>query len=102
MVATTPDPMAPETVPSLNGVDGIRLAMAMSDTHQLQVGEATVQLPPQARGIFPLIDGRNAVAALAERLEARGVEAEQFERVWRQTVEALAPFGLLTFSNPVV
>ncbi|NHN88634.1 hypothetical protein GOB81_08325 [Acetobacter sp. LMG 1627] len=96
--------MSPEAVPQLHGVDGISLAMAMTETHQLQVGEGEkaviVQLPPQARGIFPLIDGRATVADVAARLETRGVNAEQFETVWRATVKALAPFGLLALTAP--
>ncbi|MCH4090084.1 hypothetical protein [Acetobacter sp.] len=104
MTPDSPDYMDPKAVPHLHGVDGIRLAMAMTDTHQLSVGEGdeavTVQLPPQARGIFPLIDGRNTVADLATRLETRGVNASQFESVWRATVAALAPFGLLSVAPP--
>lgn len=104
MSSVTPDCMDPQAVPQLHGVEGIRLAMAMTDTHQLSVGEGSeavaVQLPPQARGIFPLIDGRNTVADLAAQLETRGVDASQFETVWRDTVAALAPFGLLSVSLP--
>lgn len=99
------DPMQSDIVPHLRGVDGIRLAMAMTDTHQLTIGKGAqgvvVQLPPQARGIFPLIDGRNTVANLAARLATRGVEAPQFEDVWRKTVTALAPFGVLELSAPI-
>ncbi|WP_338422056.1 hypothetical protein [Acetobacter sicerae] len=102
MSSVAPDCMNPKAVPQLHGVDGIRLAMAMTDTHQLSVGEGsetvTVQLPPQARGIFPLIDGRNTVADLAARLEVRGVDASQFEGVWRATVATLVPLGLLSVS----
>lgn len=104
MPPVPPDCMNPEAVPRLHGVDGIRLAMAMTDTHQLSVGEGSeavvVQLPPQARGIFPLIDGRNTVADLAVRLETRGVSASQFESVWRATVAVLAPCGLISISLP--
>lgn len=100
------DPLAPTTVPVLNGVTGIALAMGMTPTHALRTGSGeagqVIQLPPQARGIFPLIDGRNSVADLATRLDSRGVNATQFAEVWRATVEALGPTGLLSFgASPV-
>lgn len=94
------NPMRLSLVPRLVGVDGIRLSMSMTDTHRLTVGQGadavTVQLPPQARGIFPLIDGRNTVADLMSRLETRGVDGAQFETVWTQTVKVLLPLGLLS------
>lgn len=93
------DPLNPATIPRLNGTDGIALAMAMTATHDLRLeNDRIVRLPPQARGIFPLIDGKNTVADLAARLETRGVGADQFRAVWRETVETLTPTGLLSFT----
>ncbi|NHO19858.1 hypothetical protein GOB90_12900 [Acetobacter oeni] len=92
--------MNPATVPRLSDTTGIALAMAMTATHQLPLESGSpVQLPPQARGIFPLIDGVNTVADIAARLETRGVEADQFRDVWRKTVQALAHTGLLQFTQ---
>lgn len=94
------DPLNPVTIPHLSGTTGIALAMAMTATHQLPLQDGRIiQLPPQARGIFPLIDGTNTVADLASRLETRGVDAAQFDAVWRDTVQALASAGLLRFTS---
>ncbi|GBQ97824.1 hypothetical protein AA23498_3008 [Acetobacter nitrogenifigens DSM 23921 = NBRC 105050] len=88
-------------IPVLLGCTGIALSMSMTDDHFLpvQIGavSAMLPLPPQARGVAPLIDGRRGVADLARMLATRGVDQAQFDAVWGQMAATLQALGALGF-----
>ncbi|MBO1359341.1 hypothetical protein J2D73_05970 [Acetobacter sacchari] len=92
-------------IPVLFGCTGIALSMSMTDDHFLPVrigATATMlPLPPQARGIAPLIDGRREIADLARMLATRGVNQAQFDGVWGEMAATLQALGALGFRSRV-
>ncbi|MFT8711167.1 MAG: methyltransferase, partial [Komagataeibacter rhaeticus] len=57
-------------------------------------------LPPQARGILPLIDGERTVGDIAAIMETRGVSASRFARVWQQMFTTLESLNRVLLRAP--
>ena len=95
-----PDPLDPDAVPIMREIPGAELAKQMTPDNMLPFHFGTlvtpIPLPPQARGILPLIDGKRTVGELAEILATRGVNAEKFRHVWQES------FGILESLNRVL
>ncbi|MFH7810617.1 MULTISPECIES: class I SAM-dependent methyltransferase [Acetobacter] len=95
-----PDPQNPEAVPIMREIPGAELAKQMTPDNMLPFHFGTlvvpIPLPPQTRGILPLIDGERTVGELAEILATRGVSAEKFKHVWQES------FGILERLNRVL
>ena len=97
---TRPDPLNANTVPIMREIPGAELAKQMTPDNMLPFHFGTlvvpIPLPPQTRGILPLIDGERTVGELAEILTTRGVNAEKFRQVWQES------FGILERLNRVL
>nr|WP_298794888.1 class I SAM-dependent methyltransferase [uncultured Acetobacter sp.] len=90
---TPPDASSFEAVPVMREIPGIELAKQMRPDHTLPFAFGTlvvpIPLPPQARGLLPLIDGERTVGDLAAILATRGVPENKFHTVWQETFHTL-------------
>ncbi|MCG0996726.1 class I SAM-dependent methyltransferase [Acetobacter persici] len=90
---TPPDASSFDAVPVMREIPGIELAKQMRADHTLPFAFGTVvvpiPLPPQARGLLPLIDGERTVGDLAAVLATRGVPENKFRTVWQETFQTL-------------
>ena len=89
-----PDPLAPDLVPLARELPASEILRRIGPDGTLPVsfGQLTVPvpLPPQARAILALIDGRRTVADIAEALAGHGIPRARFETVWPETYRALS------------
>ncbi|MFT9257050.1 MAG: class I SAM-dependent methyltransferase [Acetobacter sp.] len=101
---TRPDPMDVATVPIMREIPGDELARQMRPDNTLAFSFGTlvvpVALPPQARGILPLIDGERNVGQLAEILASRGVGETKFRQVWRESFDMLERLNRVLLRPP--
>ncbi|MBS0959624.1 class I SAM-dependent methyltransferase [Acetobacter thailandicus] len=99
-----PDFMARDSVPVMREIPGTELAMQMTPDHILPFSFGTlvvpIALPPQARGILPLIDGVRSVGDIAQILATRGVPDTKFETVWRETFSVLESLNRVLLQAP--
>lgn len=99
-----PDPLAPDAVPIMREIPGAELAKQMTPDNMLPFHFGTlvvpIPLPPQARGILPLIDGERTVGELAAILATRGVSAEKFRHVWRESFDILERLNRVLLRAP--
>ncbi|MDG6094090.1 class I SAM-dependent methyltransferase [Acetobacter sp. AN02] len=99
-----PDPLDDASVPVMREIPGIELARQMTPDHRLMFEFGTlvvpVPLPPQTRGLLPLIDGERTVGELAAALEGRGVGRSQFDRVWGEAFSALESLNRVLLRGP--
>lgn len=100
----TPDFMHVDAVPIMREIPGIELAKQMLPNHTLPFAFGTLvvpmALPAQARGILPLIDGSRTVGEIAALLSTRGVPAEKFNTVWRETFSTLESLNRILLQSP--
>ncbi|MFT9066563.1 MAG: class I SAM-dependent methyltransferase [Acetobacter syzygii] len=99
-----PNPLDPNAVPIMREIPGAELAKQMTPDNMLPFHFGTlvvpVPLPPQARGILPLIDGERTVGELADILAARGVNANKFNHVWRESFDILERLNRVLLRAP--
>lgn len=99
-----PDPLDPDTVPIMREIPGAELAKQMTPDNMLPFHFGTlvvpIPLPPQARGILPLIDGERTVGELAAILATRGVNAEKFRHVWQESFSILERLNRVLLRAP--
>ncbi|WP_215753683.1 class I SAM-dependent methyltransferase [Acetobacter sp. P5B1] len=90
---TRADASSFDAVPIMREIPGIELAKQMRPDHTLPFAFGTlvvpIPLPPQARGLLPLIDGERTVGDLAAILATRGVPENKFRTVWQETFHTL-------------
>ncbi|GFE92512.1 class I SAM-dependent methyltransferase [Acetobacter persici] len=90
---TPPDASSFDAVPVMREIPGIELAKQMRADHTLPFAFGTlvvpIPLPPQARGLLPLIDGERTVGDLAAVLATRGVPENKIRTVWQETFQTL-------------
>ncbi|MFT8307137.1 class I SAM-dependent methyltransferase [Acetobacter malorum] len=90
---TRADASSFDAVPVMREIPGIELAKQMRPDHTLPFAFGTlvvpIPLPPQARGLLPLIDGERTVGDLAAILATRGVPENKFRTVWQETFQTL-------------
>ncbi|ATU72249.1 hypothetical protein SXCC_04195 [Gluconacetobacter sp. SXCC-1] len=98
------DALAPGAVPVMREIPGLELARMMGPDDRLPFAFGTLQvavaLPPQARGILPLIDGERTVGDIAAIMETRGVSASRFARVWEQMFTTLESLNRVLLRAP--
>ncbi|KAB8123211.1 class I SAM-dependent methyltransferase [Komagataeibacter medellinensis] len=98
------DARAPDAVPIMREIPGIELARMMGPDDRLPFAFGTLQvsiaLPPQARGILPLIDGERTLADIAAIMETRGLSASRFARVWDQMFTTLESLNRVLLRAP--
>ncbi|MBS0964760.1 class I SAM-dependent methyltransferase [Acetobacter okinawensis] len=101
---TKPDPLDPNAVPIMREIPGAELAKQMTPDNMLPFAFGTlvvpIPLPPQARGILPLIDGERTVGELAAILAIRGVNAEKFRHVWQESFYILERLNRVLLRSP--
>ncbi|PON10735.1 methyltransferase, partial [Candidatus Entotheonella serta] len=59
-----------------------------------------IPLPPQMRGILPLIDGERTVGALAEAVAPRGISENKFRKVWAEGFTTLERLNRVLLRPP--
>ncbi|GAB6968294.1 hypothetical protein JCM25156A_23310 [Komagataeibacter kakiaceti JCM 25156] len=98
------DPAAADAVPVMREIPGLELARMIGPDDRLPFAFGTLQvsipLPPQARGILPLIDGVRRVADIAAIAETRGLSATRFARVWGQIFTTLESLNRVLLRAP--
>lgn len=98
------DAFAPDAVPVMREIPGLELARMIGPDDRLPFAFGTLQvsipLPPQARGILPLIDGVRSVADLATISETRGLSASRFARAWEQIFTTLESLNRVLLRAP--
>ncbi|GBQ81371.1 methyltransferase [Gluconacetobacter johannae DSM 13595] len=98
------DPMDPRSVPIMREIPGAELARQILPDDRLPFAFGTlsvaVPVPPQARGLLPLIDGERTVGDLAAILETRGVSAGRFATVWRTMFDTLSGLNRVLLRAP--
>lgn len=98
------DARAPDAVPIMREIPGIELARMMGPDDRLPFAfgtlQVTIALPPQARGILPLIDGERTLADIAAIMETRGLSASRFARVWDQMFTTLESLNRVLLRAP--
>ncbi|MFE8872889.1 class I SAM-dependent methyltransferase [Acetobacter persici] len=101
---TPPDASSFDAVPVMREIPGIELAKQMRADHTLPFAFGTlvvpIPLPPQARGLLPLIDGERTVGDLAAVLATRGVPENKFRTVWQETFQTLEPLNRVLLLPP--
>lgn len=99
-----PDPLDPDAVPIMREIPGAELAKQMTPDNMLPFHFGTlvvpIPLPPQARGILPLIDGERTVGELAAILATRSVNAEKFRHVWQESFHILERLNRVLLRAP--
>ena len=98
------DPLAPDAVPVVREGTGDGVADAIQPDGVLGFLfdglRVPVPLPPLARAILRLIDGKRSVAGIAAALAARGTDRAAFERAWRGTFAPLERLNRLLLVPP--
>ena len=83
------DPLSSESIPIMREIPGIELTKQIRPDNILPFAFGTlvvpIALPPQARGILPLIDGVRTVGEIAQILAERGVNHQKFQQVWHES-----------------
>ncbi|MFT8655416.1 MAG: class I SAM-dependent methyltransferase [Acetobacter papayae] len=101
---TRPDPLDYASIPIMREIPGVELAKQMRPDNTLPFAFGTllvpIALPPQIRGILPLIDGERTVGDLAQALETRGVGKEKFRQVWRESFDTLESLNRVLLRSP--
>jgi hypothetical protein len=101
---TRPDPLDYDSIPIMREIPGVELAKQMRADNTLPFAFGTllvpIALPPQTRGLLPLIDGEHTVGDLARALETRGVSAEKFRQVWRESFDTLESLNRVLLRSP--
>lgn len=101
---TRPDPLDYASIPIMREIPGVELAKQMRPDNTLPFAFGTllvpIALPPQIRGILPLIDGERTVGDLARALETRGVGEEKFRQVWRESFDTLESLNRVLLRSP--
>lgn len=99
-----PDHMDFDAIPVMREIPGVELAKQMQTDNTLPFAFGTlivpVPLPPQARGLLPLIDGERSVGQLAAILETRGVTVEKFKAIWQETFTILLSLNRVLLQSP--
>lgn len=99
-----PDCLDRSAVPIMREIPGVELARQMTPDHRLPFAFGTLTvpfaLPPQTRGLLPLIDGERTVGDLAAMLESRGVGSAQFDRVWHEAFTTLESLNRVLLRGP--
>lgn len=92
-------------VPVMREIPGIELAKQMRADHTLPFAFGTlvvpIPLPPQARGLLPLIDGKQTVGDLAAILSTRGVPEDKFRKIWKETFLTLESLNRVLLQSPL-
>lgn len=85
-------------------IPGIELAKQMLADHTLPFTFGTlavpIPLPPQTRGLLPLIDGQRTVGDLAEILSTRGVTEDKFRKIWNEIFPTLESLNRVLLQSP--
>ncbi|MGX7345696.1 class I SAM-dependent methyltransferase [Acetobacter pasteurianus] len=101
---TPPDPLDFAAVPVMREIPGVELAKQMRPDHTLPFAFGTlivpIPLPPQMRGILPLIDGERTVGALAEAVAPRGISESKFRKVWGEGFTTLERLNRVLLRPP--
>lgn len=101
---TRPDPLDYDSIPIMREIPGVELAKQMRPDNTLPFAFGTllvpIALPPQIRGILPLIDGERTVGDLARALETRGVGEEKFRQVWHESFTILESLNRVLLRSP--
>ncbi|GBQ87803.1 methyltransferase [Acetobacter nitrogenifigens DSM 23921 = NBRC 105050] len=88
-----PDCCDPASVPVMREIPGVELVKQMRPDGVLPFAFGTltvpVALPPLARRILPLIDGRRTVGDLAAAMAGSGISEEKFYRIWKECFKSL-------------
>ena len=83
------NPLSSESIPIMREISGSELAKQIRPDNILPFAFGTlvvpIALPPQARGILPLIDGVRTVGEIAQILAERGVHHQKFQQVWHES-----------------
>ncbi|MBO1327452.1 class I SAM-dependent methyltransferase [Acetobacter suratthaniensis] len=99
-----PDPLDYDSIPIMREIPGVELAKQMRPDNTLPFAFGTllvpIALPPQIRGILPLIDGERTVGDLARALETRGVGEEKFRQVWHESFTILESLNRVLLRSP--
>lgn len=99
-----PDHMDFDAIPIMREIPGVELAKQMQTDNTLPFAFGTlivpVPLPPQARGLLPLIDGERSVGQLAAILETRGITVEKFKTIWHETFTILLSLNRVLLQSP--
>lgn len=98
------DGLAMDAVPIMREIPGVELARMMGPDDRLPFAFGTLQvaipLPPQARGILPLIDGERTVGDIAAIMDTRGLSAARFAKVWAQVFTTLESLNRVLLRAP--
>ncbi|CAP56889.1 hypothetical protein [Gluconacetobacter diazotrophicus] len=99
------DPMDRAAVPILrdgSGVELVRRIRLEDDRLPVTLGTRIVALkvPPQTRGLVPLLDGARTVADLVAIMVSRGVPAERFDAIWRTMFATLSGLNQVLLQAP--
>lgn len=98
------DAMAADAVPIMREITGIELARMIGGDDRLPFAFGTLQVaiavPPQTRGILPLIDGERTVGEIGAIMETRGLSASRFAKVWEQVFTTLESLNRVLLRAP--
>ena len=101
---TRADAMAPDAVPIMREIPGVELARMIGGNDRLPFAFGTLQVaiavPPQTRGILPLIDGERTVGEIGAIMETRGLSASRFAKVWEQVFTTLESLNRVLLRAP--
>lgn len=101
---TPPDYNDFDAIPLMREIPGIELAKQMLADHTLPFTFGTLAvpmpLPPQTRGLLPLIDGQRTVGDLAEILSTRGVTEDKFRKIWNEIFPTLESLNRVLLQSP--
>ncbi|WP_075624446.1 class I SAM-dependent methyltransferase [Novacetimonas hansenii] len=101
---TRADPMAGDAVPVMREIPGVELAKQIGPDDRLPFAFGTrvvpVAVPPQTRGLLPLIDGERTVGDLAAIMETRGISAARFATIWRTMFTTLSGLNRVLLRAP--
>jgi hypothetical protein len=98
------DPFAPEAVPIIREWTADDFAKVIGPDGAMVVNldglRIPVALPPLALALLRLVDGTRPLAAIAATMAERGINAEAFDKAWRQTYTALERINRLLLTAP--
>ena len=99
------DPLSDLSVPICREITGEDLAKGIQANNVLFIGldalRVPVAVPPMARAILPLIDGKRSVGEIGSLLAARGTSVEAFSLAWQALFPALERINRLLLAAPV-
>ena len=99
------DPLSDLSVPICREITGEDLAKGIQGNNVLFIGldalRVPVAVPPMARAILPLIDGKRSVGEIGSLLAARGTSVEAFSLAWQALFPALERINRLLLAAPV-